>query len=321
MENEKRINVGIIGLGAIGERLIHKFQQHPETRIIAICDTNKERLQTFHERLQESEVYTDYHELLDSADVDLVHIAVPPKFHHEVLLSAVAAGKHVLCEKPLANSYEEAAEMLAAVERAGVVHGINFPLAYSSTVDELISQAASNELGRIKRVELNMQFPVWPRTWQQNPWIAGKEQGGFVREITPHFIEVIMRLFGDVKKVQSIIDYPENGTDCETSIIARAELEDGIPLLVNGLSGIAVKEAIELRLYGDKKTLHFKNWAQLEEFNYEQAELPISIHPNDESSLLISELVKAVKGEKANLVTFKEGLKIQGVLEQLLNRR
>jgi predicted dehydrogenase len=315
------MKVGIIGLGAIGERLIQKFEQHPETQITAICDTNQDRLQMFKQRLQTAEGYTDYHTLLKSADVDLVHIAVPPKFHHEVLLSAAAAGKHILCEKPLANTYDEAAEMLAAVEKTGVVHGIHFPLAYSSAVDELIRQTADNELGRIKRVELNLQLPLWPRTWQQNPWIAGREQGGFVREVTPHFIEVILRAFGNVKRVESLIDYPENGTDCETAIIARAELDGGIPFLVNGLSGIAVKETFELTLYGDKKTLHFKNWTFLEESNYEQTGLPIEIIPNDESSLLISELVKAVKGEKANLVTFKEGLKIQEVLEQLLNRR
>ncbi|MET3699114.1 Gfo/Idh/MocA family protein [Bacillus oleivorans] len=313
-----RIKVGIIGLGAVGERLLHKFLEHSETEVAAICDANKERLQSFQERLPDVQFYTDYEPILQDKNIDLVYVAVPPKFHHQIALEVIRAGKPILCEKPLANSFQEAVEMAQAAKNAQVVNAINFPTPYSSVYQMLKEKLESVAIGQIKRVELQMYFQEWPRFWQHNPWIAKREQGGFVREVSPHFLQVMIDLLGPVKHVHSKLNYPEDPTLCETGIIAHAEFQDGTPILINGLSGIGQKEHLAFKIYGDQGVLSLVNWSQLEEETLETPNTIIPTERKDSLLGLIDELVKALKGQPAKLVTFDRGVEVQFVLEQLL---
>jgi predicted dehydrogenase len=318
MEKNHLIKVGIIGLGAIGERLLWQFVKHPQTVVAAICDTNTARLNELKEKIENVEVYKDYRDLIADPSIELVYVAVPPKFHHAIVLETAKAGKHILCEKPLANSFIETEEMLSAVVEANIVHAINFPLAYSSAVQTLKSTFASGDFGKLKRVELKMHFPQWPRNWQQNPWIAGREQGGFIREITPHYIQLLQDFFGELTYVQSFIDYPSNPEDCEVGVIAKLELHDGTPLVIDGLSGIGRNEEISFKLYGDEGTLALRNWGQLEGESLERSAYPIEIIDNEEHQDLITEMIKAMEGKEARIISFKDGNNIQRVLEQVL---
>ena len=236
------MNVGIIGLGAVGERLLKQFTDHHKTQVAAISDIDAMRLEEMKKRLPNAMSSVEYNEMLADENVNLIYVAVPPKHHHAIVIDVLRAGKHVLCEKPLANTLEEAKEMVELAMDSGVVHAINFPLPYSNPVETLAEKVRDGYIGSLRRIELTMHFPVWPREWQQNPWIAGREQGGFVREITPHYIQLIQQLFGKVKSVHNDIEYPQNPADCETGIIARMELDDGTPILINGLSGIGKKK-------------------------------------------------------------------------------
>lgn len=315
---EKLVNVGIVGLGAVGERLLHQFVKHPKTIVAAICDTNTSRLNELQAKIDNVNIYTNYNELISDPSINLVYVAVPPKFHHRVVMEAAKAGKHILCEKPLANSLAEAEEMAGAVENANIVNAINFPLPYSNAVQTFKAKWEAGEIGKLKRVELKMHFPQWPRAWQQNPWIAGREQGGFIREITPHYIQVMEDLFGEITYEQSFIDYPDNPEQCETGVIAKLKLQDGIPVIIDGLSGIGRKEEISFKLYGDKGTLALKNWGQLEGETNEQSAFPIEAIENNEHQDLISEIIKAMENKQSRLVSFKDGYNVQKVLEQIL---
>lgn len=102
------IHAAIIGLGAIGQRVLSSFVNHPEINISAICDRNPDVTRETSEKTGDVLSFTDHVHLLKEADIDLVYIAVPPKFHHGIAKDVMLAGKHVLCEKPLANSLEEA---------------------------------------------------------------------------------------------------------------------------------------------------------------------------------------------------------------------
>lgn len=312
------IKIGIIGLGAVGERLLNKFIEHPQTEVHTICDPNEERLRVFKERLPEVHFQSDYQQLLNDDAIDLVYIAVPPKFHHRIALDVIAAGKHILCEKPLANSYKEALEMAEDVKNKNIVHAMNFPTPYSSAYSVLKEKLQNRKVGNIKRVELQMYFQEWPRFWQKNPWISGREQGGFVREVSPHFIQLMIDLLGDVKNIHSHIQYPEDPNLCENSIVAHAELGDGTPILMNGLSGIGQKEHLAFTIYGDEGVLSLTNWSQLEEESVDTPKTTVPLEAKDSLMGLLDEVVRAVNGEPARLITFNRGLEVQLVLEQLL---
>lgn len=319
MASDQIVRVGIIGVGAVGERLLRKFVQHPQTEVVVLCDTNTERLQALQEEFGGLHISGNVHEVTQNPDIDLVYVAVPPKGHRDVVSEVLRAGKHLLCEKPLANSIEEAEEMVQAVEQAGVVHAMNFPTTYGNVFRSLQESFQKGDIGVLQRINVKMHFPEWPRAWQRNAWIGSREQGGFVREVGPHYIQLIQRLFGEIVNVQTYIEFPDDPELCETGIIARMELANGVPILVDGVSGVGKKEDISFTLYGDKGTLTLANWSELR-IGTTEGEQAIPMERDDHLHALLTEVVKAVKGEPASLVTLHDGLEVQKVLEQLLDR-
>lgn len=314
------LKVGVIGLGAIGQRLIKSFLKHPEMEIAAVCDAVEERANEVAAELGGIPSFSNHQDMLDQAQLDLVYVAVPPKFHHAVASDVLSKGMHILCEKPLANSVEEAESLVKQALAAGVVHAMNFPLNYSAgsrTFEKLIKE---NYVGRLRRVQLKMHFPVWPRPWQQNAWVASKEQGGFVLEVGVHFIQQLQKIFGPavVKDVQ--IQFPEDTHASENTILATLKLADGTPVLIDGMSQIAGKEEIAFTAFGDEGTLSLLNWGQLAGGKLGEEIMPMEADHYLEDSL-VDHLVKAIKGEEATIIDFAAGYEAQVILEQLRKER
>lgn len=312
------IHIGIIGLGAIGQRLINQFTEHGEVAIVAVCDQVETLARETAERLGGVEAYTDYNQLLADGKVDLVYVAVPPKFHHSIVMDVIRAKKHVLCEKPLANSLEEAREMADSAKEAGIVHAMNFPLNYGQPATRFAELIRENYIGKLRRLQLTMQFPEWPRSWQKNDWVGEREQGGFVLEVGVHFIQQTLKLFGEIHNIKTRLEFPNNPALCETGIIATAELADGTPVLIEGMSGIAGKEHIGFTAYGSEGVLTLENWSQLRGAKTGDDLELISLEAVT-SPRLIDELQKAVKGEEAKLYDFEVGYQAQKILEELRN--
>ncbi|WP_442593604.1 Gfo/Idh/MocA family protein [Neobacillus sp. D3-1R] len=310
------VKVGVIGLGAIGERVLNKFVQHPLTEVAAVCDVSENRLEAIKQKHNVT-TYTNYKEMLKDDSINLVYLAVPPKFHHRIALDIISAKKNFLCEKPLANSISEASEMAQAAEEANIVNAINFPMVYSNVFQSFKEKIVNGEIGTVKRVEVQMYFTTWPRAWQKNDWIASREQGGYIREVGPHYIQMVQDVFGNLKNVQSFVDYPEDPTLCENGFVARMELENGTTVMFNGLSNIGQKEHISFKVYGDKGTVEITNWSVLSSSEGDQAPVTHPLQREDKYDL-VEELVKAMNGEEALLVSFRKGYEVQRVLESLL---
>lgn len=115
------IKMALIGLGKMGLHMVHLIENtkmDTEIEIVAVCDANEEGLASFAASHRGVRTYTDYKQLMNEHQIDLLYIAVPPKFHYPVVMEALERKIHVFCEKPLANSVEEAKKMLDA-KRAG----------------------------------------------------------------------------------------------------------------------------------------------------------------------------------------------------------
>ncbi|WP_088043661.1 Gfo/Idh/MocA family protein [Bacillus sp. EAC] len=310
------IKVGIIGLGAIGQRLIPLFLKHPEIKIVAICDTLEERVHETSKTLENVLTYTSHKELLEKTDLDLVYVTVPPKYHHAVVSDVIEKGINVLCEKPLANSTQEALSLYNQAKNKGILHAMNFPLNYNQGSKSFAALIHEGYVGELRRIELKMHFPMWPRAWQQNDWVASKEQGGYVLEVGVHYIQQIQKIFGAVKVIHKNIQFPKDPKASEIGILAHLQLEDGTPILIDGLSQIAGQEEIKFTAYGSEGTLSLLNWAELEGGKLGE---PIQRIESDSTlaDSLIDNLVKAIKGDEATIIDFSEGYDAQIVLEAL----
>jgi len=112
------VKFGLIGCGNAGTMHAIAVKKSPQFKFIAAYDVEEKVLKKFAKR-QKVEPYTDLDQFFDS-DIDAVHIIVPHYLHTQMVLAAAKAGKHVLCEKPMATSLEECDEMIAATKKAGV---------------------------------------------------------------------------------------------------------------------------------------------------------------------------------------------------------
>ena len=124
---KKKLNIGLVGYGFMGRAHSNAFLQAPrffdvpfEPVLKAVCARNKERLQRFAANWGYESVETDWRELVDRKDIDLIDIASPNDTHAEIAVAAARAGKMVMCEKPLGRNAAESEHMVDAVEAAGV---------------------------------------------------------------------------------------------------------------------------------------------------------------------------------------------------------
>lgn len=310
------MRVGVVGLGAIGQRIISQFHEHNQVEVVAICDRVESLVNELKEKLGSVKTYTNYEDLIVDQDVDLVYVAVPPKYHYEVVMKALKNNKHVLCEKPLANSLSEAKEMMEKAINAGVVHVMNFPLNYGKAACKFEQLLKSGYIGQLRRLQLTMQFPEWPRFWQKNDWVASREQGGFVLEVGVHFIQQMLKLFGEISNVQAQLQFPGDPTKSENGIIATAELSDGTPVLIEGLSDIPGVEYIGFTAYGTEGAISLVNWGELKAAKLGEEFENISVD-DVKPNCLIDELIKAVNDEDAEIYDFQVGFKAQEILELL----
>ena len=114
------IGVGVIGAGLLGDVHARVYQRLSGIDLIAICDLDEDRARTVSNKYGVSTHYTNYQALLNNADIQAVSIATPDFAHAEIAIAAAQAGKHILCEKPLATTVEAAQAIVEAAQTAGI---------------------------------------------------------------------------------------------------------------------------------------------------------------------------------------------------------
>lgn len=312
------LKIGVIGTGMMAERMMNSFENHPKLQITGICDVNEERVNELAVQFQTT-AYTHFQDLLENESLDIVYVAVPPKWHHEVAKAVLEKGIHILCEKPLANSVEEAAELLALSKDKGVVNAMNFPLNYEEGTRAFEKLMHEGYVGKLRRVELRMEFPKWPRPRQQNSWISTREQGGFVFEVAGHLVQQILRIFGPITQVVSDLEFPEDPTKSETGIFATMTLEKGVNVYFNGITNTAGTHSqdIELTAYGTEGTVKLSNYSNLSAGKIGEEMTLIPLEEQVRTEELIDAFVAAVEGKEAELYDFQVGYDVQVILEKL----
>ena len=116
----RTVNVGVIGVGAMGENHVRVYHKMEEANLMGVSDVSERALKKI-EKKYGAKGYTDYCELLANPEIEVVSVCVPTTFHHDVVMEAIKHKKHVLVEKPIAFTLTEAEEMIAAAKEAGVI--------------------------------------------------------------------------------------------------------------------------------------------------------------------------------------------------------
>ncbi len=146
------VNVGIIGCGGIAnQKHMPSLSKIENVRMVAFCDLIPERAQQAKEKFGTPDAFvcTDYRELLAIKDIEVVHVLTPHREHAEIGIAALKAGKHVMCEKPMAKTYADAKAMLEAAKRTGKKLTIGYQNRYKAEIQYLKKCIEAGDLGEI----------------------------------------------------------------------------------------------------------------------------------------------------------------------------
>jgi predicted dehydrogenase len=141
------LTVGVIGCGYWGPNLIRNFADNDAARLLWICDLDTRRLERIARRYPSAQTSQDYRQLLADPHLDAVVIATPVATHYEFTREALAAGKHVLVEKPFTSSVREAEELIELAERNGLTLMVDHTFVYTGAVRKIKEIVQSGELG------------------------------------------------------------------------------------------------------------------------------------------------------------------------------
>jgi predicted dehydrogenase len=204
------IGVGLVGYKFMGRAHSNAYRQvgrffdlELSPRMRAICGRDEAGVRDAAASLGWEGYETDYRRLLERDDIDLVDVATPGDTHHEIAIAALEAGKHVLCEKPLANTVEESREMLDAARRAGTVNMVCFNYRRAPAVQlakKLVEEGRLGEIRHWRAVYLQdfILDPEFPLIWRFQREVAGS---GALGDLGAHLVDLAHFLVGPITGV------------------------------------------------------------------------------------------------------------------------
>ena len=211
---KRKLNVALIGAQFMGKahsnawRKVGMFFDLPAQPVLKVlCGKFPEEL-TVAERYGWQETSLDWQKVVARDDIDIVDICTPNFLHPPIAIAAAKAGKHIVCEKPLANTLKEAEAMLAAVKKAGVKHMCGFSYRFAPAVGTIKKMIARGELGRIFHFRAAYQQdwivdPDFPMVWRLKKKHTGS---GALGDIGAHITDLCHYLVGDVDQVSAVME-------------------------------------------------------------------------------------------------------------------
>lgn len=297
---DRTIRIGLLGFGSMGkthayavENLKYFYRDLPfRAEIVGVCTTSMEKSETICREYGFSLATVREEDLILSPEIDVIDICTPNNCHFSTLKTAISAGKHIYCEKPLCISREQAEEiaLLASQKKENIIHNIVFNNRFLAPILRAKQLVEQGKIGRLLSFSasylhssaLNTQKNIG---WKQNADICG---GGVLFDLGSHVIDLIYYLCGEFDSVCAMtqIAYPERKgmdgapwlTNADEAFYMLARLKNGACGTISA-SKIAVgsNDDIFLELSGEKGALRFSlmdpNWLYFYDNTQAEAEL------------------------------------------------
>jgi predicted dehydrogenase len=258
--------VGVIGLG-YGRAHIPAFQVNG-CQVVALCQRDRTAARAVADRYGVPDVFERWEDLLERARPDIVAIATPPHLHHAIALKALAAGVHVLCEKPLAMNAAEGRAMVDAARRAGRVAMTAFNWRMPAALGELQARVREGALGRVLSLTGRWVSGRWADEGVAATWRMDRTQAGHgsMGDQGVHMVDIVRTIFGEFERVvaDAGVAYPHRSAP---GAAGPADAEDHCGILARLSTGAHATLAINrvahgmnehtLEVYGTAGAAHY----------------------------------------------------------------
>ena len=334
------IRVALIGTGGMAGQHVRYFRELRGVRLVAACDVQAERAREFATRHGIPRHGADYREFLRDPGVDAVSNITPDALHAPISIAALRAGKHVLCEKPLALDHAEARRMVAAARRAGRVAMVQFTYRSCPAWSAARRLAASGRLGRLVHFEASyLQSWLTSRAWgdwRTSPaWLwrldSSRGSGGVLGDVGVHLLDFVTSIAGDLANVNcrlktfTAVKGARRGgytLDANDSALIHAELAGGATGVIHA-SRFATGHLnrVFLRLHGTEGALE----VDLDRPSEMRVCLGRAIHPAQWRTVacppaptVFARFVRSIRTGRAEEPDFARGATVQRVLDACL---
>lgn len=359
---EEKLNFAIIGCGRISSKHVEGIiNNHAEAELVAVSDLVRgkmdEAVSFYHDYLKDNDPeipdeeienlrnnnirkYKDYQKLLDEDDIDVVTIATESGYHPEITKDALEAGKHVIVEKPMALSINDAEEMINTAEREGQKLSVCSQNRFNPTVRQLRKAVEENRFGKLVHAVSSIRWNRNDEYYDMDDWHGTLElDGGILMNQGLHNIDMLRWMMGDVERVTAETDNFLRDIETEDAGMAVVRFKNGSIGLIEGSVCIYPKNLEEtFNMFGEKGTVRLAGVAineiidwkfadnspeeeeRVKKFSYETDTVYGYGH-----NLLFKDVINAIKEDRDPLVDGTEGKKaielILGIYKSARNNR
>ncbi len=329
VELMEKLRVAVIGCGSIAKhRHLVEYKQHNQADIVAVCDIVEARAKEMTAKYGAT-AYTNYHTLLNSEQVDAVSVCLPNYLHAPVSIDALNAGCHVLCEKPMATSQQEAEDMIRAAKanhkKLMIAHNQRF-VASHIKAKKLI---AKGELGKIYSFRTTFGHGG-PEAWSADgaeSWFFKKEQAfiGAMGDLGVHKADLLRYLLGE--------EFTEVSAIVETNAKANATVDDNAVCILKSASGVIgtltaswaynTTEDNSTIIYGEKAVLRIEDdpnyglivqYSNGDTINYQLGKIQSNEAGGQTTTHVIDHFIASIVEDKEPLINGEEGMKSLNII-------
>jgi predicted dehydrogenase len=333
------IRIGIIGTGFGGTIHIPGFQAIAGVEVVGLAGATYEKTKAIADKHHVPLVFSSWQELVACSEIDAVSVVTPPVLHKPIVLSAAQHKKHIFCEKPFGMSTREATDMLRAVQKAGVVHGVDFEFRNIPGLQILKRQLEKKEIGSIRYASVSWLSGARasagvPLGWQNDI----RSGGGVLFSHGSHMLDYIEFLLSPIASVSAVLSVSKkNGVTAEDTCVITIELSSGVVVDFSLSNVLPNGSGHSIEIYGSEGSLKLVNrdyrdlahgftLMHYAQSSQKETSLPIPVSDSDkhysDSRLPLfvataSEFIRGIQRKKNTLPSFEDGLRVQLVMDAI----
>jgi predicted dehydrogenase len=320
---ERTLKWGLIGCGDIArKRVAPALRELDSAEFVAVARARAERAGAFAREFGARRACAHWRDLVEAPDIEAVYVATPVHLHAEQAVAAAEAGKHVLCEKPMALDLEQCERMIDACASAGVRLGVAYYRRFYPILGRIREVLASGEVGRPVLVRIDA-FERWnvppdhPRAWFLKKDLAG---GGPMFDFGCHRIEVLLHLFGPIRRTRASLGRLLYVREVEDTATALFDFENAVQGVL-AVTHAAFESRDTLEVFASEGSLHVpvlnEGTLRIRTARGERSE-DFPPHPNLHLPL-IEDFTRAVLEGREPAVGGATGLEVNRALERIFS--
>jgi predicted dehydrogenase len=247
------LRLGIIGCGRVTSMFhLKAIHQIDEIKVTALSDVNEGRMKDVRDDCGASCTYLDYSELLSDENVDAVAVNTSPRFHEAIVLDALRAGKHVLCEKPLAETVEGCRKIKRLQQETGLMVLPAHNYVFSPSLVEMIKVVNDCVIGGVSGIDLSFENLL--KSYRSQTNFRENMENGIVEDVLPHILSVVYPLVGHIGDVGSVNWWCKDYDVCDNM---KAELtsKTGVPIHAS-MSWTKLRPRFSVSVKGERGSLY-----------------------------------------------------------------